>query len=453
MTFSRGRVGAPLVSVWLLLAISVVFGGNLYGSPLAYGAVVLAGFAAIVICILFAERAVWSGLMPPTRWAIMALVALPVLHLVPLPPSIWQHLGARDAATASLELVGAAQTWRPLTLHIDGTLSWLLALVVPLGAFFGVRALTDADRGRVTVAVVSIAFVSAAIGMAQQLSQSTQFAIYAPEYLGEPLGLFANRNHQALLLVIAFALLCAPLSAGRRLSSSAAIGALAAAAVLGGCIVITASRTGVVLMLLCVAVLGLVFLGARTKGRTRLMVGVGVGVAVAVVGLVALLASGSAGSLLGGRFEDVGVDYRWVMWPSSVQLMQAYLPWGSGLGSFVPVYAAREQLDTMSQFYVNHAHNDYLELLVEAGVAGAALAIVLGVAFVQMATRALRADSSAMLGPFVAIAMVAGHSLVDYPGRTAGIAAICGALLGCLSCARGDRRRIRVRATAQEDAG
>jgi hypothetical protein len=46
---------------------------------------------------------------------------------------------------------------------------------------------------------------------------------------------------------------------------------------------------------------------------------------------------------------------------------KAYMPFGSGMGTFVSVYAALEKPgDTMVDTYANRAHNDVIELWLEA---------------------------------------------------------------------------------------
>ena len=46
------------------------------------------------------------------------------------------------------------------------------------------------------------------------------------------------------------------------------------------------------------------------------------------------------------------------------------MPVGSGMGTFVPVYAMFEKPEDVSLFYVNRAHNDLLEVWLETGVVG-----------------------------------------------------------------------------------
>ena len=49
---------------------------------------------------------------------------------------------------------------------------------------------------------------------------------------------------------------------------------------------------------------------------------------------------------------------------TTIEAAQAYMPFGSGMGTFVPVYAMFEKpQDLIANVYANRAHNDFLELL------------------------------------------------------------------------------------------
>lgn len=102
-------------------------------------------------------------------------------------------------------------------------------------------------------------------------------------------------------------------------------------------------------------------------------------------------------------------------------------PAGTGLGSFVPVYRTFEDPTSLEDEYVNHAHNDYLEIALELGLAG----VLLVLAFLGWwVWRCLRVWTSTSEGgdlgraASVAILAVLIHSLVDYPIRTSAIAVL-----------------------------
>ena len=52
------------------------------------------------------------------------------------------------------------------------------------------------------------------------------------------------------------------------------------------------------------------------------------------------------------------------------------MPLGSGLGTFVPVYAMFEKPEDAQDTYVNRAHNEILEIWLETGMLGLALIVV-----------------------------------------------------------------------------
>ena len=86
------------------------------------------------------------------------------------------------------------------------------------------------------------------------------------------------------------------------------------------------------------------------------------------------------GSQIRHAVEEQGIeDFRWPVAQVTSQAAIANLPFGSGFGTFVPVFeqfAPRTLLLDQNR-YVNHAHNDWLELWLTGGV----IAIVLTVGF------------------------------------------------------------------------
>jgi O-antigen ligase len=135
------------------------------------------------------------------------------------------------------------------------------------------------------------------------------------------------------------------------------------------------------------------------------------------------------------RFEaDPLDDARLAFTPTTMEAAKAYLPLGSGLGTFVPVYASFEKPeDTGINTYANHAHNDAAELFLEAGVLGFVLAVLfvswlIWRAIVVWRTAppvdAREVDWSLARAATVIIALILVHSFFDYPLRTGAIMAI-----------------------------
>ena len=113
-----------------------------------------------------------------------------------------------------------------------------------------------------------------------------------------------------------------------------------------------------------------------------------------------------------------------------------FFPFGTGLGSFVPVYQYHENLARVTSVFVNHAHSDYLELLLELGAAAVVILILFLAWFIRRLVVVWRSDEAGFAfarAASVAVAAVLAHSLVDYPLRTAAIAAVFAFSLGLMA--------------------
>lgn len=106
---------------------------------------------------------------------------------------------------------------------------------------------------------------------------------------------------------------------------------------------------------------------------------------------------------------------------NTVSAISHNLPLGSGYGTFALVYPSVEADADIGRQYVNHAHNEYLELLLEGGVPAGIL--VLG--YIALLLLRLQSVWASFMhrSTFIAIAFLLVHSLVDYPLRTVGLAA------------------------------
>ena len=135
-----------------------------------------------------------------------------------------------------------------------------------------------------------------------------------------------------------------------------------------------------------------------------------------------------------GRFAtDPLENARTVFAHNTITAAKTFMPFGSGSGTFVPVYQLFEQpSDTIANTYANHAHNDILELWLETGVLGPILlclfVIWFGVTTVKLwrrpAAEVSAFDCTLARAATVVIALLLAHSFVDYPMRTEAIMAV-----------------------------
>ena len=139
----------------------------------------------------------------------------------------------------------------------------------------------------------------------------------------------------------------------------------AALAILLG-LIFSRSRTAIALTMLCILLCALIF-GSRVGGQrsSRLVT------LLTVIGFALALEIGLAPVL--ARFADGGLvnHTRLSIFAGTIQGIREFFPFGSGLGSYPAVFRRFQPGDV--PYFVNHAHNDYLEWLFEGGLATAVL--------------------------------------------------------------------------------
>jgi O-antigen ligase len=205
-------------------------------------------------------------------------------------------------------------------------------------------------------------------------------------------------------------------------------------------VVATQSRTGVALLPLALGGALVIWIGDLRDGR--IWAGCGILALLALLGY-AILRLTPVGHHLLGRFSEVSDDSRSAVWRGTWSAIETFWPVGSGAGGFVPVYKMFEDLDSVTDAWVNHAHNEYLELLLDTGLIGAALFV----AYAILAPLALLHDTppvsrSQRYVGVCAILILMAHSLTDYPLRTFTLLAVFAFANGLLFPAR-EVRRIR----------
>jgi O-antigen ligase len=368
-------------------------------------------------------------------WLVAGLVVLvPLLQLVPLPPQIWHNLPGREAELAGLQLVGAGDSWQPLSTSPMRTLASLLSLGPPLLVLAMAAALNAHQRRWLVATVAALALLSALVGTLQ-LAGGNGFRLYdaSPRFL--LIGFQANRNAEADVLLIGMLALAALAVAlpgkwgagGRRHRPRWLI---AAGFVLALATVLTASRMGIALIpvvLLCAAMIVAYDPERRWPKSFRTIAAVAL---AAIVLVLALLQSNVRLQGIAARFGLAG-EGRAELWSDSLYVLAQYWPVGSGMGTFVPNFIAAEPLEAVDLTVPNRAHNDFLELAIEAGLPGLLALAAIAALLVVMALRAWRQrpeDRPQVLFGVAVLLVIGLHSLVDYPLRSMALA--CFAALG-----------------------
>lgn len=425
----RHRRDLLFPAVAFQLTVALLIGGT--ARPLNVLLCFLASLPTLAL-LLMGKRARRPGWI---AWLALGLYALAWLQLVPLPPSIWTALPGRELALQVLQTAGLPISWRPLALDPGAAATALASIAAPLVLLVAAARLHSDEQRLLLRGIVALALVSAVFGVLQRLTGT--MTLYDIEHAGFATGLFANRNHLAAFLACAILLL--PAIRSHESDSRGALLALAAGLILATGILATTSRAGIALGMLALVVTPALWL--RLSRRVLL-----VGFAAIMVGGIALYQVPALEPVF-ARFAEIGQDQRVDMAETSWAAARAYFPWGSGWGSFVPVFMGFEDLDTLSARYVVAAHNDYLQLMLEGGLLGLAIAIAAPLALLALVPKLLREHAPARLWSlwWVAVILLL-HSAVDFPLRTDALAAVL-----ALAFAMQDNRRKPLPANGMAD--
>lgn len=432
---SLRATSGPFRALCLLLVAVFLLGGGARADIQS-----LAFLRPLAIVLLFYGLARLDRSHVAANRFVLALALLSVLliglHLVPMPPQWWTGLPHRDLVADIDRVAGLGQVWRPLSLAPDATWNALFAALVPCAALVLGVQLGARERQMLLWPVLLLGGLSAAIGMAQiSASPDSALFFYRVTNDGAAVGLFANRNHQAMLLAALVPVLAvwASASAGTmRLLVALSVGAALLLLVL-----VTGSRAGLLLAAFALVSLPLLVSPAllnRSRGanrvRGRFPGRLALAGMAAVLALIVALAAWRGRSLAWERLVEStpGEDMRFLILPWLLPMIRDYLPLGSGLGSFERVFQMHEPDALLRPSYANHVHNDWLELALTGGIPALLLLLAALVAFLAK-TRSLFARGLAhspelrlaRLG-MVVLLLAALASLMDYPLRVPSLA-------------------------------
>ena len=365
-----------------------------------------------------------------------AIFFVVILHLVPLPPSVWGSLPGRELIVEIDRVAGLDKVWRPISMVPSATWNALYSLFVPLAVLLLGVQLSREERFQLLPVFIALGLLSGFIGLLQVVGDPDgPLYFYNITNNGSAVGLFSNRNHQAIFLACLFPMLSVFAFAGLKTVEQWRFrlwASIAAGAVLVPLLLVAGSRAGLLIGLFGLAAVPLLYRKpvferpAKRKGRRINLTYIFAAVGVVALGLLTILFARAQ------AFErlialDQVEDLRLSVWGPIAQMSWKYFPIGSGVGSFVDIYQIDEPLGLLTPSYVNHAHNDWLEVFMTAGAIGLGLLAVALMAWARasylawrMASAGGRDASYARMASWVVLMMALG-SVGDYPLRVPSI--------------------------------
>ncbi|MBN2974446.1 O-antigen ligase family protein [Roseomonas aeriglobus] len=413
----------------IFLCILWVAGGASRADVMGQAIVRFGGWTVIALTVVRGDRPSFSDVQP-VGYLLLAIISLPLVQLLPLPPALWEHLPGRDLFTTIDPILGQAQPWRPWSIVPGNTLNALFSLIVPVAVLILMVQMSEAQRSWIPGLLLVLIAASTILGLLQFSGAGfdNPFVNDSPWYVG---GIFANRNHFALWLAIGCAI--APVWAFRdhRARRWRALVALGLVLLFSLTLLATGSRAG---LLLGTVALGFALAMSWSSLKQQLrhaprwaFPALIVAVVTSVGFLVTISISADRAISIQRVFAlDAGRDLRARALPHVWSMVRAYFPAGSGMGSFEPVFRMREPFELLKPTYFNHAHDDFLELLSDGGLlAGLLMAVAMG--WWAVATiRVWRGGADARLGRLgsTTILLVIIASVFDYPARVPTIMAV-----------------------------
>lgn len=414
-------------AIFLLLCIVPVFSTVLFGGVDNTTWIIISVFWAAIVLLWLVESSKAKGLLFSPNALQIPIVGLLLIGLVQLMP-----LGS--GVGGDLLSVPSSQA---LSIDQYATRFFVTRLVVYLVFFAGCLTFINNERRLKKVVLLVIIFGAsmAFIGILQRLASPE--GIYGlrktPQSL--PFGPFVNQHHFAAFMQMTAGCTFA-LMFGKTIGRDKKLLLLMALAVMGIATVWTSSRGGMIGFGSMLAFVVLVnFFSRKRSGKTdELSAGGSIqrNIALAVAGVAVVLVVFGTVLYLGGGdalFRGIGISNasgdltsgRTHFWAVAIKVFLEHPILGAGFDAFGAAYT---KFDTWNgTLRVEQAHNDYLQTLADAGLAGFACIAAFIYLLFKKGLRTISAVGSsfrrdAAIGALAGCFGILIHSFFDFPLRT-----------------------------------
>ena len=411
----------------------------------------------------------------PLNLPILLFIGLVLVQMAPLPPSAirsissgtyelyqetlpytWPALDAKEIEKSAPET--REPGWRSLSVYAGATKGEFLKLLSYAAIFFLVvnNMRTKRQLGRLAKTVIGVGFFISLLGILQYLSGTTKIYWFRDASYASPFGPYVNRNHfagyvgLALGLALGYLITLERRPIGRGLSGNVGdkpqraeeigpkrllLGFLIT--IMTAALFLSLSRGGMVSVMLALAFFSLLLGMRKAQRRKRRAVPI---IFTLVLVFLVWMGIGPVLNRLSTLLEPSKLeDERPVLWQDTLGVIGHFPLLGTGLGTFRHIYPKYKTVSSQRLF--THAHNDYVELAAEAGLAGCILAVgALGFILAWSTRRWFRRrDPYAVglaLGALTAVAAFLLHALVDFnfhiPANAMTFAAVLGILVSAV---------------------
>ena len=396
-----------------MLAAIIVLATLLFGAVEVWS-------AAAVLLLVFTTGLLWSvnnadlkGDLPENtgKLFIAALIFCGYigLQLIPLPAAIVSFISPATARTREFYSISGMQ-FMPLSFDPDRTIHELLKAAAFFMVFF-ISSIIFRDREKLTRTVIILTvfgFCLAVFAIVQKAAWNDKlYWIRELTAGGEPFGPFVNRNHFA-----GFIGMLIPLGLGYTLTRESRekyifFGFLTVIMTLS--LFFSLSRGGIVSFFAGMALFSILVVITRVQTKKIWAV------AAFLIVVAAYLVYLGIDPVIDRFYKtEVTREQRIIVWQATLTAFRDFWLTGTGLGTFIDMFHLYSPAPVQSIY--DHAHNDYLEYLLETGTIGMTLLLTFaGLLFAPFA----KADFHGKRG-MIRIAVISSvfsmmiHSIFDF---------------------------------------
>lgn len=343
--------------------------------------------------------------------ASLLLFAYPLFQLVPLPLSL---LGALHPKLKELVTISpnAPSMFHSISLYPFATEKEISRLFLCLAVFsmaaFGIR---DEDEAyKVIRSLVVFGFILGVFGLIQHATSNGKiYWFWSPISRNAFLtfGPFVNRNHFAgfIGMIIPFSIGITFMS--RRIEKKVMYAFLGVGMAIA--LFFTLSRGGIISFFAGLLVFSSVLFTKGISKRKLIPV-----VLFVLVLMVYLLFFGISPIIEKFAQTKESSEARLLAWQATLSAFRDYPVFGSGFGTFQYIFKVYQPEGL--RLYWAHAHNDYLELLLELGIVGTAIVVLFFVVVLGTIMKTEWKGRELYLGAALlsSITTIAVHSIVDF---------------------------------------
>lgn len=416
--------------IFVLLCAMLVFSVVVFGAVDVGSLAVLSAVAAFIVIFWLADAWKTGRFKYNSSWLQIPLLGLIIIGLIQLLP---------------LRSFGISEELLPLPTVSSLSLNPYLTRLAVIGLFvnliFFAAVLTFVNhRNRLKKLILTIIIfgsIMAFYGILQRLANADSIYGLRPALQSNPFASFLNQHHFAAFMEMTMGLTLGILF-GKGEKKNIRTFLIIAAVIMGMAIIFTGSRGGLISFL---AVLGFILftnvLWDRQKSddenesdirvsrfrRNLVLVGGGLVLILVLFGAVILL--GGDQSLLRGvglNSDEANLTSgRTHFWSVALQIFSDYPILGAGLDAFGTAFPRYDSWN--GTYRIEQAHNDYLQILADAGILGFTCVIAFIVLLFRQSLKTI-GNTSDHFRRNVAIGALAGcfgiivHSFFDFPLRT-----------------------------------